>query len=211
MFSQCLTGLRVPLNTAIDWNVGSDRAISRNRIAERSLERGSEWVWFVDDDHTFHGDILGRLLAHEQPVVGALYLQRTTPFLPIAMAERDDNGEWWPLDLDACPEHGLVQVEGLGTGGLLVRAEVFHDLEPPWFVHTTKQSEDLYFCTRVRDELDLPIYVDMDARLGHLGPAVVVPNYHETEGWVAGLSFGPSAYVELPILKPLIEEEVDAH
>lgn len=210
MFHQCLTSLSAPVNTSVDWMIGSDRAVSRNRIVKRALERGSEWVFFLDDDHTFRHNILADLLEHDQPVVGALYLQRTTPFLPIAMGERDENGFWWPLDLQTTPEHGLVEVAGIGTGGLLIRSEVFYGLlesdpDKQFFRHTTEQSEDLYFCARVRDELGLPIYVDVDARLGHLGPAVCVPSYTDGQ-WVAGLAFGPSAYVELPILKPTEEK-----
>lgn len=211
MFWQCLTTLRTPVNTAVDVMVGSDRAVGRNKVVERSLERGSEWCFFVDDDHTFRPEILTWLLHHDKPIVGALYLQRTTPFLPIAMGTRGDAG-WWPLDLEDAPEHGLVEVEGIGTGGLLIRSEVFHALRESdpsalFFRHTTEQSEDLHFCSRVRDELGWPIFVDMDSRLGHLGPAVVVPNFNEDIGeWVAGLSFGASCYVELPILKPLVED-----
>ena len=202
MFYQCLSALLKPPNTYHHWAVGSERAINREKIVRGALERGSEWVWFVDDDHTFGNMALHDLLKHDVPVVGALYLQRKTPFLPIAMGERDENGMWWPLDLEKCSEHGLIEVDGIGTGGLLVRTEVFHELGEPWFQYTAEMSEDLFFCSRVREELGLPIYVDLDVQLGHLGPAVVFPVYDQGE-WVAGLSFGPNAAVTLPILKPL--------
>lgn len=200
MFHQCLTTLRTPPNTYFDWAVGSERAIGREKIVRRALERGSEWVWFVDDDHTFGPSALLDLMKHDVPVVGALYLQRRTPFLPIAMGERDENG-WWPLDLSQCPEHGLVAVDGIGTGGLLVRTDVFHELGEPWFQYTAEMSEDLFFCKRVREDLGLEIYVDLDVPLGHLAPAVVFPLFDDGE-WVAGLSFGPGAGVTFPILKP---------
>lgn len=207
MFHQCLTTLRAPVNTYFEWMIGSERAIGREKVVRRALERGSEWVWFVDDDHTFGHTALLDLLAHDVPVVGALYLQRKTPFLPIAMGEKDENG-WWPLDLEKCPQHGLVSVDGIGTGGLLVKAEVFHELGEPWFQYTAEMSEDLFFCRRVREELGLPIYVDLDVPLGHIAPAVVFPIYSEDQ-WAAGLSFGPNATVMLPILKPLTEESTD--
>ena len=205
MFYQCLTVIDLPVNTAIDFRVGSDRGRSRNLLVQASLERGSEWMFFVDDDHTFPSHILKTLLSREQPVVGSLYLQRSDPFLPIAFAEKDaESGNYWPLDLNACPEHGLVTVVGCGTGGMLVRSEVFHELEPPWFVHTTQQSEDLYFCDRLV-EAGIPLYVDLDARLGHIAPFSIYPAW-EDGSWRAGIAVSPSMQVHLPINMPTGEE-----
>jgi len=204
-FHQCLTSLRSPVNTAIEWRIGADRARSRNSLVQASLERGSEWILFLDDDHSFSPDLLLGLLERDQPIVGSLYLQRVNPFLPIAYAECDENGDYWPLDLTACPEHGLVTVAGVGTGGMLIRSEVFHQLgDGPWFVHTTKQSEDLHFCGLAR-EAGIPIYVDLDARLGHIAPAVVAPSWEN--GWAAALSFSYSTTILLPITTPIKEEE----
>lgn len=203
MFYQCLLSLSLPVNTMIDYRVGSDRGRSRNLLVEASLERGSEWMFFVDDDHTFPRDILTRLLSREQPVVASLYLQRTDPFLPIAFAERDENGDFWPLDLAACPERGLVSVVGAGTGGMLIRSEVFHDIDPPWFVHSTGQSEDLYFCNLLAEN-GIPLYVDLEARLGHVAPFSIYPCWEEGQ-WAAGVAVSTSMHVALPINMPVKE------
>lgn len=200
-FTRALMGLRRPVNTEFDLRVGSDRGRSRNELVEASLERGSEWMFFLDDDHSFPPTLLMGLLERNQPVVASLYLQRTDPFLPIAMAKKDEDGNYWPLDLTQCPQHGLVTVVGAGTGGMLIRSEVFHELAPPWFVHTTHQSEDLYFCDRVV-AAGIPLYVDLDAPLGHLTPNNVFPNWEEGHGWTAGLSISPSMKVVLPIVMP---------
>jgi hypothetical protein len=193
-FSQCLTQLHIPVNTAIDWRFGSDRGVSRNKLVRAMLDRGSEWIWFVDDDQAFPPTILRRMLQHEQPVVSALYVQRSKPFLPIAYKEKRD-GAYWPLNLQEHGPNELVQVVGVGTGGLLVRSEVFRQLgDVPWFVHTTGQSEDLYFCDLCA-EAGIPVHVDTGARLGHFAPAVVFPEWDTEEGnerWVAGIQFSDS-------------------
>lgn len=200
MFYQCLTNLQLPVNTTLDFRVGADRGRSRNQLVEASLERGSEWMFFLDDDHTFPASILMTLLSREKPVVASLYLQRTDPFLPIAYAERTGDEGYWPLDLSACPQRGLVTVVGAGTGGMLIRSEVFHQLDPPWFVHTTKQSEDLYFCDRLV-EAEIPLYVDMEALLGHVAPFSIYPTW-ENGGWAAGVAVSPSMHLALPINAP---------
>ena len=206
-FAQCLTTLRVPVNTAIDWRIGADRGRSRNSLVEASLERGSEWIIFLDDDHSFSPELAMTLLARDEPVVASLYLQRTDPFLPIAYTAKDDNGDYWPLDLSQCEQHGLVPVVGAGTGGMLVRSEVFHQLDPPWFVHTTKQSEDLYFCDRVT-AAGIQIYVDLDARMGHITAMNIFPDWvsDDDHGWAAAMSVSASMRVHLPIRMPLPKE-----
>lgn len=198
MFSQALIALQAPVNTAIDWEIGADRGRSRNNLVQRSLDRGSEWILFLDDDHTFPPTLLKGLLERDQPVVASLYLQRTDPFLPIAYTAKKD-GFYWPLDIGAQDPHGLVPVVGAGTGGMLIRSEVFHEIEPPWFVHTTEQSEDLYFSDRVV-EAGIPMFVDLDARLGHLAVFNIFPVYDEQ--WAAGISVSPSMNVVLPIVMP---------
>lgn len=209
IFSQSLTTMRVPVNTVIDWRIGADRGRSRNSLVAASLERGSEWMFFLDDDHSFPPDILLRLLTHDLPVVASLYLQRTDPFLPIAYVEKTEDA-YWPLDLSDKPKQGLVPVVGAGTGGMLIRSEVFHQLDPPWFIHTTQQSEDLFFCDRCV-EAGIPIYVDLAARLGHIAAINVFPDFIEdadgSETWAAGLAISPKASVHLPILMPLAEGE----
>lgn len=207
MFHQCLTQMHTPVNTAIDWRIGSDRARSRNSIVKESLDRGSEWVLFLDDDHSFKPDLLMTLLAADQLIVASLYVQRVSPFLPIAYGERDENGSWWPLDLTQCPEHGLVEVAGAGTGGMLIRSEVFHELgDIQWFRHTTEQSEDLHFCGLAQDA-GIPVYVHLDAPLGHIAPATCSPVYHEGK-WNAKLAFSHRDNILLPITVPTKLEDI---
>lgn len=210
LFTQALTSLRVPVNTAIDYRIGADRGRSRNSLVEASLERGSEWMLFLDDDHAFSPELLTTLLSRDAPVVASLYLQRTDPFLPIAYTAKDENGDYWPLDLSKCEQHGTVPVYGAGTGGMLIHSEVFHQIPGPWFVHTTKQSEDLYFCDLLAEH-DIPIVVDLDARLGHITAMNIVPDWIQPDNggpaqWAAGMAVSPSMRVHLPILMPLPRE-----
>lgn len=183
MFSVCLTQLRHPVNTQLLWKLTSDRIIGRNAIVKDALEAGTEWLMFLDDDHSFPADILLQLLSHEQPIVGALYLQRQTPFTPIAYGEKNDDGTYTPLRFHEIPEKGLVEVAACGTGGMLIRSEVLHQMPYPWFEHGVA-SEDLMFCDHAR-ALGFPIYVDTGIRMGHLSMASVWPTYADGE-WSVG-------------------------
>jgi hypothetical protein len=199
-FTECLAGLltQMPVNTQLQFKVGPDRGKNRDWLIEQSLERGSEWILFLDDDHSFPPHLLMQLLSREQPIVSSLYLLRQPPFWPIAYEEKSEDGLYTALDLKRCEGSGLVPVVAAGTGGMLIRSEVFYEIEPPWFLHTDKHSEDLHFCDAAI-EAGFPIFVDLDARLGHITPVNVVPSYHSDAGWLATLVVGQAMNVGLPI------------
>ncbi len=198
-FTECLTGLltQMPVNTQVQFKVGSERGHSRDWLVQQSLARGSEWILFLDDDHSFPPHLLVQLLSHDQPIVASLYLLRQPPFWPIAYETKSEDGLYTALDLP--PQRtGLVPIVAAGTGGMLIRSEVFYDIEPPWFLHTDEHSEDLYFCDRAI-EAGFPIFVDLDARLGHITPVNVVPTYMPDTGWLATLVVSQAMNVGLPI------------
>ena len=199
-FSECLVGLttKMPVNTVVQFRIGPDRGRCRDWLVEQSLQRGSEWILFLDDDHSFPPTLLLQLLAHEQPIVSSLYLRRTNPFLPIAYESKDDAGLYMPIDLTDAPSEGLRKIVAAGSGGMLIRSEVFHAIEPPWFLHTDEQSEDLFFCDRAR-EAGFPLYVDLSARLGHIAPLNFVPVHVEDEGWKASIVVSPTLSIVLDI------------
>lgn len=207
-FSQCLTQLQLQVNTTVEWAIGSDRAVGRNSLVKRALDRGSEWILFIDDDQAFKPDLLRILLSANQPVVGGLVLQRAAPFMPLVYAEKDEIG-YWPLDLRNHGPNELVQVRAVASGGMLIRSEVFRELgDINWFVHTTEQSEDMHFCDLAYRH-DIPIYVHTGARLGHIAPAVVFPAM-EDDQWAAGVQFSYTTSVVLPIDYDYVFDEAAA-
>jgi GT2 family glycosyltransferase len=198
------------------WGVGSDRSIGRNNVVKAALEEGTEWVLFLDDDQTFPPDILMRLLEHDRPIVGGLYVQRGAPFYPIAYTSILEDGSYLPLNLVNHPTEGLVKVVGLGTGGMLIRAEVFHALsdagyDGEWFTHTTEKSEDLMFCDRAI-EAGFEVFVDVSARMGHTAPASVQAVVIGGE-WHIGWIFNESAKMhqrvgEVAVPSPIIPRAI---
>ena len=191
-FSQCLADLVKPEDTKIEWRFGASRGASRNALAQACLDQEREWLFFVDDDQAFPTGTLTRLLSHGHPVVSALIVQRAAPFLPTAYAGRDENGLYQTLDLRSVGHNNLVKVAATGTGGLLVRAEVFAELEPPWFVYSEAWGEDMFFANRLA-EAGIPMILDTGCRMGHIAPAAVFPvptdaGWHAEFKWSDGTS-----------------------
>ena len=198
MFWICLSDMHKPVNTRPIWEITSDRILGRNEAAREMLDKGGEWLLCLDDDHVFSTGLLNRLLSHNKPVVGALYLQRAKPFLPIAYSHKDEEGRYHNINLHNHGENDLIEVAAVGTGGMLIRAEVFRKLSWPWFEHG-RASEDLIFCDKVYEEGLGPVYCDLGARLGHIAPAALWPAFQDDK-WAAGfaLADGFSVTVDLP-------------
>lgn len=195
-FSQSLAELQKPPFTHIEWRVGANRGETRNALVRVCLERGHDWLFFVDDDQSFPPTVLMQLLSHEQPVVSSLILQRGAPFLPTAYAAFE-NGKFSPLDLRSVGHDNLVSCEAVGSGGLLVRAEVFKTIEEPWFVYSAEFGEDLYFSRRLA-EAGIQRLVDTGCRIGHILPAAVFAT-HDGFDWSVGiqLSEGTKTSIEM--------------
>lgn len=204
LFTISMTSLRAPVNTSINYSIGSGRAVGRNNLVRSCLESGCEWLWFIDDDHAFNGDILKRLLSHEKDITASLYLQRVQPFAPIAYGSFDEKtGKYIPIDLTKYKTDDLVPIRAAGTGGMLVRSEVFRALKDPWFEVTEGLgSEDLPFCEKAR-EAGFELYCDLGAKLAHIDPVCIWPTYlEEEEQWGVGFNLADNFNLYVPIQKP---------
>lgn len=171
-FNQSLAALDKPDGTTVEWRTGANRGASRDSLARQCLDENRDWILYLDDDQAFPPDVLTRLLSHQQPVVSALIVQRGQPFLPTCYATFD--GEFHPLDLSSVGHDNLVLCAGVGSGGLLVKAQVLRRLDngTPWFLYTEQFGEDLYFSRRLADA-GIQCLVDTGCRIGHIVPAAL--------------------------------------
>jgi len=147
----------------------ADLASNRNRLVERALEWGADWILWADADHVFPDHALIRLLSLELPVVGCNYTTRVPPVVPTALG----------LDgravhtTEALAREGKVErVAALGLGLCLMRSDLFAGLERPWFAFADGLSEDRRFF-RMLGEAGVPIHVDhsLSWEIGHVGAA----------------------------------------
>lgn len=96
---------------------------NRNNAVAWAQANDCEAILFVDSDLTFPPQVLERLLAHERDIVGATYARRTPPHSNLAK----------PKGGRAGVVNGLVEVDALPTGCLLIRMGVFEKLVRPYF------------------------------------------------------------------------------
>ena len=123
-------------------------------------------ILWIDNDMRFDPWMLDRLLAHDEDVVGAGYLEVGRSFLTAGYFNEDKVGS---LDL-LCKVQGekLIEVDFIGMGFCLIKKGVFESIPAPWFVpmdgknfegKSIPYGEDVSFCKRLA-ERGYKIYLD---------------------------------------------------
>lgn len=194
LFYAFLSGLYRPENTTTVFASGAVISENRNKITQAALDRGADWVLYLDDDHVLQADTLYKLLDAEKDIISAHYVKRKPPFNPVLMQGKVNSGGFLWKQLGAA-ERGIIEVDAAGAGCLLVRRRVLEALKPPYWtlgqINPASWGDDLDFCNRVK-AAGFPIYCDLDNRIGHIMSGIVTPEYDAKNGWVAGFTVDPS-------------------
>ncbi len=124
---------------------------ARNQIVKYFLESDATHLLFVDSDTIPPLDALKRLLAHDKLIISAL-----TPIIEL----NNETGDYWRKwncvdqnDQHMKPHTGTRQCKGAGGSCILIKREVFEQLEAPYyrFVYNDDTGkpvvvgEDIYF------------------------------------------------------------------
>lgn len=152
----------------------------RNKAALLLLQSNFTHVLMLDADHQHQQHITQLLARHvlEDPsrlVVGGLNFRRGEPYDPCAYLRGEDGKLYPPTEW----ERGLVEVDAIGTGSLLISREVFERIEPPWFFNDYSKvmedhwpGEDMGFSKKC-NEAGIKLYVDTTLTSPHMIDAVV--------------------------------------
>lgn len=179
---RCLEALSYPV-----WRVPgySQIDVGRNRLASDALAAGFEETLWIDSDIFFRAEDVERLRMHRLPIVCGIYPKKATRELACHVmpnAKEVVFGE----------KGGLVEMLYVGAGFLLIRKQVYLDIQQklmlplcdqrfgapitPYFQPLVKVDgaghwylgEDYAFCERAR-QCGYSILADTSIRLGHVG------------------------------------------
>jgi len=196
-------GLQPPGPVKLITKFSVNIAEARNEVI---AEAEGEWLWFIDDDHTFDPGLLQRLVARNVDVVQPVVLARYAPFGPVIMGPATPDGKkHWRLALQPSDLPGLKEVYVVGAAGMLIRRKVWEAIPRPWFtagdLNPEVVGEDVGFCRRVR-EAGFRVYCDLANPMGHLNVGEVWPVWNAKEGvWETELRFG-QASLRMPAAAP---------
>lgn len=147
---------------------------SRHQLVQRSLDAGCTHLLFIDSDQTFPAFMAHRLASHDVDVVACNIATKCIPSAPTA---RNESKDWWGGDVVFSDQKkGLEKVWRVGMGVMMIKAEVFQKIPPPWFEIIWRPEikdylgEDWYFCEKL-EKAGISIHVDhsLSREVGHLG------------------------------------------
>jgi GT2 family glycosyltransferase len=153
--------------------------LAREKALEDALTTDPEWVLFLDSDVIPPIPAYHQLRNRGVDIVSGQYYMDNPDGVHPAMWKLDENGS--PA-ISGYDREGLINVDAVGMGCLLVNREVFESLEPPYFrwtrgfddhpwdlQHQGERpgiSEDFYFCHKAL-EAGYDIYVDTTVKCIH--------------------------------------------
>lgn len=145
----------------------------RNLLVLDALENQCTHLVMLDTDQTYPRHVITRLLSHDLDAVGALVYRRYPPFDPVMYRARPDSNGYDHVPEKEMFSGKLVEVDATGCGCVMFKTDVFHQVDPPWFVfHPPKGEkmnigEDIGFCAKLR-RAGYKIFVDTSLEVEHL-------------------------------------------
>lgn len=198
--------LKKPDNSLILFSHDRSPAHARNIIAQTALEHNCSHVLFIDDDMAYKPEALYQLLEHNKDVVSGLYLGRAYPHQPLIFDLADDDGKCLYAYLEG-NESRLIPIVNCGLGFVLIKTEVFKNLEKPWVrlgeLDPQEWCDDIGFFNRVRNA-GFELYCDTECRVGHIGTMIVWPVYKDG-AWYTGYDTGGKGMISTPQIEPGVE------
>lgn len=173
-----------------DFVRGYDCATARNRIAQESLDIGSDYVLMVDNDVVLPKDALINLLDDTKDVCLGYYAHRGadnryTGRVSVCRLYGADGRPYfnYPLESEYTAQEmksfvsektHKIQIHGGGMGCALIRTDVFRKIRYPWYDWVNYDddnrgmlSEDLFFCEKCKASR-IPVYTDSRVECGHM-------------------------------------------
>ena len=191
-YSQAMRSIghtQAPSGSCEFWKLANNVATSINDAFEATIANPAfEWCWLMGDDHVYQPDLIVNLLDRDVDCIVPMCLNRFPPFDPTIVKDGQIKR------LEDMPTSGLYELqegETCGDAGLLIRRRVLEAIEAPWYDRLRSGAlgvDDQCFTDRVK-RAGFKIHVDVDNRIGHMTPLILMP-VSNGESWRVRLIVG---------------------
>ncbi len=152
---------------------------ARDDFAMKAIQGEYDYVFWMDSDMQFPMNALTKLMEDirkkDLDMVTGLYFRRIPPYSPVLFDRLEIDGvEATWSEFQSIPE-GLFEVGGCGFGCVLMKTDVFFDVQSRFgqmFTPIGRNGEDVAFCWRAR-QCGYKIWCDPDVLCGHVGYSIV--------------------------------------
>ncbi len=151
---------------------------NRNEMTASFLNvTNADFLLWVDSDISFPPYAVSRLMSYDLDIVGGVYFRKEREARPLIFDYHDGGFH----TRYAVPRVGLFEVDGLGTGFMLIKRRVLERFNPdvvkaigpPFGIGVDDKGkevgEDLAFCKRAKQTLGYKIWADPSIPLMHVG------------------------------------------
>ena len=154
---------------------------ARNKLTMHALDSGCDYIFWIDSDMTFDGDIMERMYADLQQdgvdFVTGLCFKRTLPTQPtickkLIWEQKDGEMQHGAVCYEDYPKDSLFEVAGCGFAGVMCRTKFILELADHFgvspFTPLPYLGEDFSFCMRA-NLIGKKMWCDSRVKLGHVG------------------------------------------
>lgn len=153
---------------------------ARNRIAGSAIQRGFDYVFWVDSDMSFQTDAMTMLLQDAEQgchFVSGLYFTRHKPIMPSLFKDvvyrRMENGKLESHGdvMDKYPKNALFETAGSGFACVVTSVQLLYDIWQKFgapFTPLERLGEDIGFCWKAA-QCGYKLYADSRVKVGHVG------------------------------------------
>lgn len=136
---------------------GCSLSMNRIKLCQNAVEHNCDYVLFLDDDMRVPMHTILMFLKRQVDIIGANCARREIPPRPTAKGFEDE------LVYTREASTGIEKVKSVGTGIMMIHADVFRSLPQPWFCEDPIKGigEDVWFCNAAR-EAGYSIFIDHD-------------------------------------------------
>jgi len=120
-------GLKVAYSTTRSSNL----PLNRYESVFHARQSGADYLMFIDDDMTFEHDDIYKLWLNKLDIVSGIAVGKKWPHRPGTSMYNPvtDKFDITP----AIPPQGLIDVDAVGTGFMMIKMSVFNRVPAPWF------------------------------------------------------------------------------
>ena len=177
-------------NALVSWvhfgTFGKSAAEQRNYGVAEALDRGADYIWMQDWDVINPRQAFGALFQADVDIISGVYWMKEQPprTMVIAGHNRTFFDGWWKnhgkeIGGRLCKVgdiYGGDQLMVIPCGCLLIKADVFKNIDPPWFKQgggflrdgfAIDFTDDAFFCQKAR-EAGYKLHLHTAVQCGHL-------------------------------------------
>lgn len=125
---------------------------ARNELARLFLEKGYDYLMFIDADISFDGQAVATLMAADRDITCGIYPKKEVDWKQVTKAAKlgkenlSDYGGAFVFNMfgekQESDEDGVIEVRHGGTGFMLIKRQVFLDLMPQVPIYRTSTVKD---------------------------------------------------------------------